>query len=141
MAKSMKANLYRHRQSCPGGRRRELDPPLGLAHVGPRDLDADHSVGRVELLLQLGLEPVVVDVPAESSDEDAAIALDGGSGGGGMVGLLSEGVDSVLRVGLDLLLGESGLGGSKALEVGGDGARREGRGREEAAAVWTGQVS
>ena len=114
------------------------DSPLGLAHVGPGNLDADDTVSRLELLLQLGLEPLVVNVPAQASNEHAAVGCLGGlDGSRGVVRSLRVGerVDSRVGIGLDGLLSGGRVGGSECVEVGGDDVGAEGRGGEEAGAV------
>lgn len=83
-----------------GRRKARGDAPLRLAHVVASDPGGDDSVGRLERLFELGTEPLVVNVPAQSSDKDGARLNLGGLG-----------CDLLFRGSLDSLGSLGSLGG------------------------------
>lgn len=77
--------------------------PLRLAHRVPCHANAGHSLGHLQRLEHLVLQPLVIDIPADSSDKDRSLGellrgglliggrLGFGDGGGGARGLLDSG--------------------------------------------------
>jgi hypothetical protein len=99
-------------------RRREGNAPLRAAHVVASNADGGDTVGAVKNGENLVLEPVVVDVPAQATDEDGRgdLSLLILSGNGGRNGGVEGGRDDG-----DLLCRESG--GGLRVDGGGGGGR------------------